>query len=48
VARRVATSSAERVIWFGAFRLLPAQRTLLEADQPVRFGGRARFLRLPD
>jgi predicted ATPase/DNA-binding winged helix-turn-helix (wHTH) protein len=26
---------------FGPFRLLPAQRTLLEADKPVRLGGRA-------
>ena len=26
---------------FGAFRLLPAQQTLLEGDRPVRLGGRA-------
>jgi len=31
----------ERVISFGSFRLLPTQRTLFEADQPVQLGNRA-------
>ena len=31
----------ERAISFGSFRLLPAQRLLLEGDQPVRLGSRA-------
>src|SRR5258706_7803150 len=31
----------ERAISFGPFRLLPAQRLLLEGDHPVRLGSRA-------
>ncbi len=31
----------ERAISFGPFRLLPAQRLLLEGDKPVRLGSRA-------
>jgi DNA-binding response OmpR family regulator len=31
----------ERATSFGPFRLLPAQRLLLEGDQPVRLGSRA-------
>jgi predicted ATPase/DNA-binding winged helix-turn-helix (wHTH) protein len=37
---RVATSG-ESAISFGPFRLLAAQRLLLEGDKPVRLGGRA-------
>jgi predicted ATPase len=32
---------AERALEFGPFRLLPARRLLLKADQPVRLGSRA-------
>ena len=35
------TISAERAISFGPFRLLPAQRLLLEDETPVRLGSRA-------
>jgi len=35
------TASAEGAISFGPFRLLPAQRLLLEGDRPVRLGSRA-------
>src|SRR3954452_19520301 len=31
----------EKTISFGPFRLIPAQRLLLEGDQPVRLGSRA-------
>ena len=31
----------ERPVSFGPFRLLPAQRLLLEGDKPVRLGSRA-------
>lgn len=34
-------ATIERAISFGPFRLLPAQRLLLEADKPVRVGSRA-------
>jgi len=34
-------ASGKTVIMFGSFCLLPMQRLLLEADQPVRLGGRA-------
>ena len=37
---RTSPSSAA-AIWFGAFCLLPRQRLLLEADQPVPLGSRA-------
>ena len=33
--------SSAASIWFGAFCLLPGQRLLLEADQPVPLGSRA-------
>ena len=33
--------ASERAISFGPFRLVPAQRLLLEDDNPVRVGGRA-------
>lgn len=33
--------SAMQAIWFGPFCLLPAQRLLLRADDPVRLGSRA-------
>src|SRR5260370_13102414 len=33
--------SSERSISFAPFRLLPAQRLLLEGDNPVRVGSRA-------
>jgi predicted ATPase/DNA-binding winged helix-turn-helix (wHTH) protein len=33
--------SGNRAIWFGPFRLLPAQRLLLQADKPVQLGSRA-------
>src|SRR5205085_10122000 len=36
-----ATASGGTAISFGPFRLLPAQRLLLEGDQPVRLGNRA-------
>ncbi|MGL4960432.1 MAG: ATP-binding protein [Inquilinus sp.] len=36
-----ATSSADRVVGFGPFRLIPGQQLLLEADKPVRLGSRA-------
>ena len=35
------TASAEGAISFGPFRLIPAQRLLLEGDRPVRLGSRA-------
>jgi predicted ATPase/DNA-binding winged helix-turn-helix (wHTH) protein len=35
------TAAAERAISFGAFRLLPERRLLLEDDKPVRLGSRA-------
>jgi predicted ATPase/DNA-binding winged helix-turn-helix (wHTH) protein len=35
------TTSVEHVVSFGPFRLLPAQRLLLEGDTPVRLGSRA-------
>jgi len=40
VVNRPATL-AERVIYFGPYRLLPTQRILLEADKPVALGSRA-------
>jgi predicted ATPase/DNA-binding winged helix-turn-helix (wHTH) protein len=40
VAER-ATTSDERAISFGPFRLLPKRRLLLEGDRPVRLGSRA-------
>ena len=40
VAERTTTSD-ERAVSFGPFRLLPAQRLLLEGDKPVRLGSRA-------
>jgi DNA-binding winged helix-turn-helix (wHTH) protein len=33
--------ASERAISFGPFRLIPAQRLLLEDDNPVRMGSRA-------
>jgi predicted ATPase/DNA-binding winged helix-turn-helix (wHTH) protein len=36
-----AAASADGAISFGPFRLLPAQRLLLEGDKPVRLGSRA-------
>jgi hypothetical protein len=36
-----AREPAEHEISFGRFRLLPAQRLLLEGDKPVLIGGRA-------
>ena len=36
-----ATTDGGTAIAFGPFRLLPAQRLLLEGDQPVRLGNRA-------
>jgi DNA-binding winged helix-turn-helix (wHTH) protein len=36
-----ASASSGAAIAFGPFRLLSAQRLLLEGDQPVRLGGRA-------
>jgi predicted ATPase/DNA-binding winged helix-turn-helix (wHTH) protein len=35
------TTSAERAVSFGPFRLLPAQQLLLEGETPVRLGSRA-------
>jgi predicted ATPase/DNA-binding winged helix-turn-helix (wHTH) protein len=35
-------TSCEPILAFGPFRLLPAQRVLLRADEPVRLGSRAR------
>src|SRR5262249_9659703 len=35
------TTSAERAVCFGPFRLFPAQRLLLEGETPVRLGSRA-------
>jgi predicted ATPase/DNA-binding winged helix-turn-helix (wHTH) protein len=37
----LAAAPGERAISFGPFRLLPAQRLLLEGDKPVRLGSRA-------
>jgi DNA-binding winged helix-turn-helix (wHTH) protein len=37
----LAVGAAERALTFGPFRLLPAQRLLLEGDKPVRLGSRA-------
>ena len=37
----LATVDGEAAIGFGPFRLLPAQRLLLEGDRPVRLSGRA-------
>jgi predicted ATPase/DNA-binding winged helix-turn-helix (wHTH) protein len=37
----LAASASERPVSFGPFRLLPAQRLLLEGDKPVRLGSRA-------
>ena len=37
----LAVSASERAISFGPFRLLPAQRLLLEGDKPGRLGSRA-------
>jgi DNA-binding winged helix-turn-helix (wHTH) protein len=37
----LAASASERAVSFGPFRLLPAQRLLLEGDKPVRLGSRA-------
>jgi predicted ATPase/DNA-binding winged helix-turn-helix (wHTH) protein len=37
----LAVGAAERAVAFGPFRLLPAQRLLLEGDKPVRLGSRA-------
>lgn len=39
--RRPANDSGTAAIMFGAFCLLPTQRLLLEADEPVRLGSRA-------
>ena len=36
-----ATAAGENAVAFGPFRLLPAQRLLLESDKPVRLGSRA-------
>jgi predicted ATPase/DNA-binding winged helix-turn-helix (wHTH) protein len=36
-----ATTTAERAVSFGPFRLLPAQQLLLEGEAPVRLGSRA-------
>src|ERR1700733_12280299 len=36
-----ATTGSEPAISFGPYRLLAAQRLLLEGDKPVRLGGRA-------
>jgi DNA-binding winged helix-turn-helix (wHTH) protein len=33
--------SAEALILFGPFRMLPKQRLLMQADKPIRLGGRA-------
>jgi predicted ATPase/DNA-binding winged helix-turn-helix (wHTH) protein len=41
VTERRATTSGERAISFGPYRLLTAQRLLLEGDKPVRLGSRA-------
>jgi predicted ATPase/DNA-binding winged helix-turn-helix (wHTH) protein len=38
---RSSAMSLDRTFAFGPFRLLPAQRTLLEGGKPVRIGGRA-------
>src|ERR1700722_1597776 len=35
------SSSADRVISFGTFRLFPRQRLLLDAEKSLRIGGRA-------
>jgi predicted ATPase/DNA-binding winged helix-turn-helix (wHTH) protein len=35
-------TSSEPILAFGPFRLLPAQRVLLRAEEPVRLGSRAR------
>src|SRR5258705_1588195 len=35
------TAGGERAVSFGPYRLLAAQRLLLEGDKPVRLGGRA-------
>ena len=40
VAER-ATTSDERAVSFGPFRLLPERRLLLEGEKPVRLGSRA-------
>ena len=45
-ARRTEPSAAPAEISFGLFRLLPTQFLLLERDQPVPLGSRAR--RNPD
>ena len=37
----LSTAPGDRAISFGSFRLLPAQRLLLEGDKPVRLGSRA-------
>jgi predicted ATPase/DNA-binding winged helix-turn-helix (wHTH) protein len=37
----LAVGATERALSFGPFRLLPAQRLLLEDDKPVRLGSRA-------
>ena len=36
-----AVSASKRAISFGPFRVLPTQRSLLEAEKPVRLGSRA-------
>ena len=36
-----ATAADENTVAFGPYRLLPAQRLLLEGDTPVRLGSRA-------
>jgi predicted ATPase/DNA-binding winged helix-turn-helix (wHTH) protein len=41
MATQIMTSS-EPILSFGPFRLLPAQRLLLQAGEPVRLGSRAR------
>jgi predicted ATPase/DNA-binding winged helix-turn-helix (wHTH) protein len=37
----ISTTSSERAISFGPFRLLPAQQLLLEGEAPVRLGSRS-------
>jgi predicted ATPase/DNA-binding winged helix-turn-helix (wHTH) protein len=40
-SRLARTTLSEEVFAFGSFRLIPAQRSLLDADAPVPLGGRA-------
>jgi predicted ATPase/DNA-binding winged helix-turn-helix (wHTH) protein len=39
--KQTSQGSGEQVLTFGPFRLLLAQRTLMEGDQPIRIGNRA-------